>query len=103
MRLYAIRIVNGEKDETVVVTADNPEEALEQVGLPAALLLAPNESAEEPSSSLAKRYQMTELTHLQLHFRWTDGDNLSLHDVDQSTYECLFKLHPAARLPAMVE
>lgn len=87
----------------VVLTAASPEEALEQVGLPACLLLAPEQPGEEHVASIRKRYKVIELDHLQLHLRYSSKGKLDLYDADQRTYESLFELHPRVTLPAMDE
>src|SRR5262245_19108774 len=98
MNIYAIRIEN---DETVVVTAASPEEALERAGLPACLLLAMERRDEGTATSLIDRYKVIELNHLHLHLHCRPGVDLDLYDADQLTYESLFDLHPSAKLPAM--
>jgi len=98
MNIYAIRIEN---DETVVVTAGNPEEALERAGLPACLLLALEGPDEGRGASLKERYKVQELNHLHLHLRCKPGGDLDVYDADQLTYESLFDLHPRVKLPAM--
>jgi hypothetical protein len=98
MNLYAIRI---EKNETIIITAATPEEALERAGLPACLLLALEQPTEGDSRSLAKRYEIVELNHLHLHLHCNANGDLDLYDADQLTYEVLSKLHGRARLAAM--
>ena len=98
MNIYAIRIEN---DETVVVTAANPEEAMERAGLPACLLLALERPDEGRGAILRERYKVIELNHLHLRLRCKPGGDLDLYDADQPTYESLFDLHPGVKLPAM--
>jgi hypothetical protein len=98
MNIYAIRIEN---DETVVVTAGSPEEALEQIGVPACLLLALQEPADTRAAGLRERYKVVELDHLHLHLRCLPGGNLDVHDADQRTYESLFELNPGVKLATM--
>jgi len=98
MNIYAIRIEN---DETVVVAAANPQEALERAGLPGCLLLALEGPAEGRGASLQERYKVVELNHLHLRLRCKPNGDLDLYDADQPTYESLFDLHPRAKLPAM--
>jgi len=98
MNIYAIRI---EREETVVVTAANPEEALERAGLPSCLLLPIEHPGEGRAASVASRYKVIELNHLHLRLRCKPRGDLDLYDADQLTYESLFELHPKAKLPAM--
>src|SRR5262249_44327910 len=98
MKLFAIRIEN---DETVLVTAANPEEALEKAGLPACLLLHMTRQTEATAASPDQRYKVIEVDHLHLRFRCTLAGDLNLHDADQGTYEWLFELHPKLKLQAM--
>ena len=98
MNIYAIRIEN---DETVVVTAANPEEALERAGLPACLLLALDRPDDRRGASLKERYKVIELNHLHLRLRCNPGGDLDVYDADQPTYESLFDLYPSVKLSAM--
>ncbi len=98
MKLYAVRIEN---DETILVTAANPEEALERAGLPSCLLLQMDHQIEGAGASPTQRYKVVEVDHLHLRFRCTAAGDLNLFDADQRTYEWLFELHPKLRLQAM--
>lgn len=100
MKLF---VINIEHDEIVLVTAANPEEALESIGLSANLLLQPENSGDAKDASLPQHYKVIELNNLHLRFRCTRSGDLNLYDADQHSYEWLFALHPEIKLQAMRE
>jgi hypothetical protein len=88
MNLYAIRIEN---DETIVITAASAEEALKGAGLPACLLLAPEQPGQGHGVPSRRQYAVIELSHVRLHLHSNSGGNLDVFDADQRTLESLFQ------------
>jgi hypothetical protein len=116
MKLFAIRLENA---ETVIVSAENTEQALKAAGItPKALQDFQQQGIPRDHADIVldgfgpQHYEIRELEHIGIRLRIAEWGTFHLADMDQPTFDALYQGYPmleavaseiAARWPDTVE